>query len=107
MIDYWTDVGFRAAVDEQIPRTLLSVVAAMCLGPANLQLSESHLKSIINIFKEGRNYPPLSPESKYSYKGIRRLLGKIKETSTTELANDVMNLYLESRFGGFPGKYMS
>ena len=75
IIDFLPDVGFRAAVDEHITHVLLSVVADIYLGTANLQLSESHLKSIINIFNEGRNYPPLSPESKYSYKGIRRLLG--------------------------------
>ena len=79
----------------------------MCLEPVNSQLSESHLRSIINIFDERRNYPPLSPDSKYSYKRIRRLLEKIKESSSTELANDVMNLNLESRFGGVPSEHMS
>ena len=107
MIDYWTDVGFRAAVDEYIHRILLSVVADMCLGQADFQLSESHLRYLISIFDEGRNYPPLSPESKYSYKGVRRLLEKIKQTSSSELANDVMNLRLESRFGGIPSEHMS
>ena len=107
IIDFLPDVGFRAAVDEHITHVLLSVVADIYHGTENLQLSESHLKSIVNIFNEKRNYPPLSPDSKYSYIRIRRLLKKIKETSNTELAKDVMNLNLESRFGGVPSEHMS
>ena len=98
-IDFLLDLGLRAAVEEHIPRALLSVLADMCLDQANLTLSESHLKSLINIFDLRRNYPQLSSDSKYSHERIRRLLEKIK-LSGSELVNEVMNLNLESRFGG-------
>ena len=92
-------MGFRAVVNEHIPLTLLSVLADGCLGNAKLRLSESNLCSLINIFDESRNYPELSAGSGYSVRRIRQLLGKIKESSSSKLADSITSLQLESRFG--------